>query len=88
MIPHYTPETTGVLVTNKFPYEGLPVTAKMLQFDNGEDVPCFVSYWRPSHSELELLLHGGAVILTLPANAEPPIYVNVVKVKKIKKVVT
>jgi hypothetical protein len=60
--PNWDPAVDGECVA-------LPV-----QIDPGQG--CFHSWWRPSQDDLERLLNGGAVRLTVFGGSHPPVALN------------
>ena len=59
----------------------LPVKARNVTVDAGdgtvEDVPAMSSAWKPTRTELALLLDGGYIELTVLGTQHPPIMLNV-----------
>jgi hypothetical protein len=62
-------------------YQTLPVKAGSVTVTchDGDvsDVPCFISAWRPTRTELALLLDGGYIELCVLGTNHPPVMLNV-----------
>lgn len=44
---------------------------------NGEGTPCMTTHWEPSLKDLQNLIEGGQVIITILGSDHPPIKVTV-----------
>ena len=57
----------------------LPVYVRELKMEGGETVKGHTSYWLPNKEELERLINGGVIALTV-IGGQPPVIVETVEV--------
>lgn len=74
--PHHTNNTVlgGPIGADQpqLPCDALPVTRIEVA-----GMPAVVSYWKPSENELEILVGGGSIALTVLSVTMPPVMLSV-----------
>lgn len=74
--PHHTNNTVLGAPTGadqpQLPCDALPVTRIEVA-----GMPAVVSYWKPSENELEILVGGGSIALTVLSVTMPPVMLSV-----------
>ena len=56
----------------------LPVEVRQIKMEDGKVVKGHTSYWLPSKEELERLVNGGAIALTI-LGSQPPVIIETVE---------
>ena len=60
-------------------YRALHIKDINLVDEKGNQFPAMISVWKPTEAELEVLMNGGFVMLTVLGNSHPPVMLDTLR---------